>query len=203
MPCEELAQLDIRLLGVVGARRSAARGSFASPSFKARCASFSVDDRVDQPLLGAVVQIPNHPTALLVGSPPRSASADAATSVRASAVRDRGRHQLGELGGCGIPCREANGVALLDEAAMTPHRRPSTTIGQPTDERIPKPLRFPARDRALSAGEAVHPSGGGWPSADECGDARAFQREPLADGQSRGPSPRLQPATKITLSPDS
>jgi hypothetical protein len=30
-----------------------------------------------------------------------------------------------------------NGDSRLDDAAITPHSRPPTTIGQPTDERIP------------------------------------------------------------------
>ena len=62
---------------------------------------------------------------------------DAATSVRASAFAIAVATSSVNSAICDS-VSGGNGVALLDEAAMTPQRRPSTTIGQPTDERIPK-----------------------------------------------------------------
>jgi hypothetical protein len=40
-----------------------------------------------------------------------------------------------------------NGVPRLDDAAIAPHSRPPTTIGQPTDERIPSARASSAIDR--------------------------------------------------------
>ena len=38
-----------------------------------------------------------------------------------------------------------SGSSAFDDATITPHRRPSTTIGAPTDERKPRSRSAPAR----------------------------------------------------------
>jgi len=93
-----------------------------------------------------------------------------------------------------------NGVALVDEAAITPHSRPSTRIGQPTDDRIPRPSASRAIGPTAPA-KLVTRTG---PLASQTIAATlapcSENRVPTA---SPGTSPRLQPATPTTLSPDS
>jgi hypothetical protein len=93
----------------------------------------------------------------------------------------------------------ANGIALFVEAAITPHRRPSTTIGQPTDDRIPKPCASRAIGPRASAKLSTRP---GRPASRTSAAMLAPSSENRLPTASSEASPRLQPATKITLSPD-
>ena len=88
-----------------------------------------------------------------------------------------------------------NGDSRLDDAAITPHSRPPTTIGQPTDERIPSVRASSAigpeaweklstrtgRPVRLTSAAMLVPSSG--------------MRVPTA----RGSSSRLQRATPVTV----
>ena len=110
------------------------------------------DDRVDQPLLRAVVQIADHPPALVVGRrhDPRPRRRQLRPRL---GVRDRRRDQLGEARRAATRCPPAAARPAATSTTMTPQRRPSTTIGAPTAERPPscarrpRPLRWPPRSR--------------------------------------------------------
>ena len=101
-------------------------------------------DRVHQPLLRAVVQIPHHAAAGLVsgGQQARPRGDELVTAV---GIRDRGVEQLGEL-------RLRSSVSPGGDrsppqlAMITPQSRPSTTIGTPTAA-----LTWHSTERARSA----------------------------------------------------
>ena len=130
----ELAQLGRRLLGVV--ERLGQEGGGILPFVLAGAAGkLQRDDRVDQPLLRAVVEIANHPAALLVGGrhDPRTGRRQLGPRL---GVRDRRRDQLGEVLQARLGVRRSDPPSG-DVATMTPQSRPSTTIGAPTAERFP------------------------------------------------------------------
>ena len=97
----------------------------------------------DQPLLDSVVQIALDPAARLVGGG-HDPSARRGELGRALRVGDRRRDELAELLEPLFVPRAA--VACASETVITPHRRPSTTIGLATVETMPR-RRPDRRDR--------------------------------------------------------
>jgi hypothetical protein len=95
MPWGELAQLAGGLLSVLERLRDQRRG-LAGLLLQGSGRHLQRDDGVDEALLSAVVEVPNHPPALFVrgGDDARARGGQ----VRAGlGVRDRGGDELGEL----------------------------------------------------------------------------------------------------------
>ena len=112
----ELAQLGRRLLGVVE-RLGQQAGELLLLVLQGAACQLERDDRVDQPLLRAVVQIANHAPALLVGRrhDPRPRRGELRPRF---GVRDRRGHELRELA---EPILDVGRAA----ARLPPRRHPS------------------------------------------------------------------------------
>ena len=91
---------------------------------------------MDEPLLGAVVEVADDAAAGLVGGG-EEARPRGDELVAAVGVGDRGRDQLGELGRCAPRCPRAAISSRVQYTTATPQSRPSTMIGAPTLERTP------------------------------------------------------------------
>ena len=145
----ELAQLGGRLLGVVERLGHERGGVLLARSRRPGAASFSVMTVWTRRCCAPSCR--SRTTRRRSSSVAATIRARDAASVRPRLdVRDRRRDQLGELLDPRLRVRRQRPVACFEETIIAPQRRPSTTIGPPTDERMPSSLP----ERGGSAGRA-------------------------------------------------
>ena len=126
----QLAQLGVALLRVVERLAEQRPRLLGLPAQRA-LRELERDDRVDQALLGAVVEVANDPPARLVARG-QDAGARGGELIAAVGVGDRRVEQLRELRQALPPRRPGGGSCPSQLAVITPQSSPSTVIGAAT-----------------------------------------------------------------------
>ena len=151
-PVGELAQLVVAPLGLLerlGDERTPPRAVLV----QGLLGELERHDRVDEPLLGAVVEVAHDPPAGLVAGG-EQARARGGELVAAVGVRDRGLEQLREL--AMRSSVSAGGVLLARPVRdVMPQSRPSTMIGAPTLARTPSSWSTPASRSPAGRGSSI------------------------------------------------